>query len=149
MEIGLSDTGDKMEKHGNEVGPSRLKKVKAMKRAAELMRNYNEDLYIDMAEAELGEVIHYDWEFEEVEDKPGYSRLVDKETEEEKDHNRKVFERASEIEEQEWKELWRILQGQDHREYQKISESLTGEERKEEDHYYKWFDGTGLRGWWD
>lgn len=120
-----------------------------MKRAAELMRNYNEDLYIDMAEAELGEVIHYDWEFEEVEDKPGYSRLVDKETEEEKDHNRKVFERASEIEEQEWKELWRILQGQDHREYQKISESLTEEERKEEDHYYKWFDGTGLRGWWD
>ena len=149
MEIGLADMGDKMEKRGLEIDISRLKKVKAMKRAAELIRNYNEDLYIEMAEAELGEVIHHEWEFEEVEDKPGYSRLVDKETEEEKDHNRKVFERASEIEEQEWKELWRILQGQDHREYQKISESLTGEERKEEDHYYKWFDGTGLRGWWD
>jgi hypothetical protein len=102
-----------------------------------------------MAEAELGVVIYYDWEFEEVEDKPGYSKLVDKETEGEKAHNRKVYERSREIGEQEWNELWRILQGQDHREYQKISESLTEEERKDEDHYYKWFDGTGLRGWWD
>ena len=120
-----------------------------MKRAAELIRNYNEDLYIEMAEAELGDVIHHEWEFEEVEDKPGYSRLVDKETEEEKDHNRKVFERAREIGEQEWKELWRILQGQENEGYQKIFQSLTEEEKKEEDHYYKWFDGTDLRGWWD
>ena len=149
MEIGISDMGDKMEKHGNEVDISRLKKVKAMKRAAELMRNYNEDLYIEMAEAELGEVIHYDWEFEEVEDKPGYSKLIDKETEEEKAHNRKVFERSHEIAQEEWKELWRIIEGQDRREYQKILESLTEEEQKDEDHYYKWFDGTGLRGWWD
>lgn len=149
MEIGLSDMGDKMEKHGLEVGPSRLKKVKAIKRAAELIKNYNEDLYLEMAEAELGEIINHDWEFEAVEDKPGYSKLIDKETEEEKEHNRKVFERTREIGEQEWKELCGILQGQDHREYQKISESLTVEERKEEDYYYKWFDGTGLRGWWD
>jgi len=149
MEIGLANMGNRMEKDGLEVDISRLKKVKAMERAVELMRNYNEDLYLEMAEAELGGVIYYDWEFEEVEDKPGYSKLVDKETEEEKAHNRKVYERSREIGEQEWNELWRILQGQDHREYQKISESLTEEERKDEDHYYKWFDGTGLRGWWD
>jgi len=138
-----------MEKYGMEVDISRLKKVKAMKRAAELIRNYNEDLYIEMAEAELGEVIHREWEFEEVEDKPGYSRLVDNETEEEKVHNRKVFERSREIGEQEWKELWRILQGQENEGYQKIFKSLAEEEKKEEDHYYKWFDGTDLRGWWD
>jgi nitric oxide synthase oxygenase domain/subunit len=149
MEIGLANMGNRMEKDGLEVDISRLKKVKSMERAVELMRNYNEDLYLEMAEAELGVVIYYDWEFEEVEDKPGYSKLVDKETEEEKAHNRKVYERSREIGEQEWNELWRILQGQDHREYQKISESLTEEERKDEDHYYKWFDGTGLRGWWD
>ena len=140
---------DNLEKHGNEIDLPRFKKVAAMRRAIELIRNYNEDLYIEMAEAELGEVIHYDWEFEDIEDKPGYSRLVDKETEEEKAHNRKVFERSREIGEQEWKELWRILQGQDHKEYQKISESLTEGEHKDEDHYHKWFDGTGLRGWWD
>jgi hypothetical protein len=149
MEVGFEDMSEKMEKYGMEVDISRLKKVKAMKRAAELIRNYNKDLYIEMAEAELGEVIHHDWEFEEVEDKPGYSKLVDKETEDEKAHNRKVFERAREIGEQEWKELWRILQGQDNEGYQKIFQSLTEKEKKEEDHYYKWFDGTDLRGWWD
>lgn len=149
MEIGFADMGEKMEKYGMEVDISRLKKVKAIKRAAELIRNYNEDLYIEMAEAELGEIVHHGWEFEDVEDKPGYSRLIDKETEEEKDHNRKVFERAREIGEQEWKELFRILQGQDHEEYRKIFGSLTEEEKRERDHYYEWFDGTDLRGWWD
>ena len=146
MEVGFDDMAEKIEKHGLEVDISRLKKVKAMKRAAELIRNYNQDLYIEMAEKELGKVVLHDWEFEEAE---GYSRLVDKETEEEKDHNRKVFERAREIGEQEWNELWRILKGQDYEEYKKISESLTEEERREDDHYYKWFDGTDLRGWWD
>jgi hypothetical protein len=149
MEVGFEDMSEKMEKYGMEVDISRLKKVKAMKRAAELIRNYNKDLYIEMAEAELGEVIHHDWEFEEVEDKPGYSKLVDKETEDEKAHNRKVFERAREIGDQEWNELWRILKGQDYEEYKKISESLTEKEKRERDHYYEWFDGTDLRGWWD
>jgi hypothetical protein len=149
MEIGFADMGEKMEKYGMEVDISRLKKVKAMKRAAELMRNYNQDLYIEMAEAELGEIVHHDWEFEDVEDKPGYSRLVDKETDEEKAHSRKVFKRAREIGDQEWKELWMILQGQDHEEYVKLLGSLTEEEQRERDHYYEWFDGTDLRGWWD
>ena len=120
-----------------------------MKRAAELIRNYNEDNYIEMAEAELGEIVHHEWEFEDVPDTPGYSRLVDKDTPEEKEHNRKVFERAREIGEQEWKELWRILQGQDHREYKKISKNLTLEEHNKRDPYYEWFDGTDMRGWWD
>ncbi len=149
MEVGLEEMGDNLEKYGLEVDVSRLKKVKSIKRAAELIRNYNQDLYIEMAEKELGKVILYDWEFEEVEDKPGYSRLVDNETEDEKEHNRKVFKRAREIGDQEWKELWRILQGQDHEEYKKISEALTEEEKRAQDHYYKWFDGSDLRGWWD
>lgn len=149
MEIGLDEMADKTEKYGIEIDVSRLKKVKAMRRASELMRNYNEDLYIEMAEKELGEIVHHPWEFEEVPDMPGYSRLKDFDTEEEKEHNRKVFERAREIQESEWKELWSIMKGQDHREYQTFSDSLTEEERKKEDYYYKWFDGTGLRGWWD
>jgi hypothetical protein len=149
MEVGLEEMGDNLEKYGLEVDVSRLKKVKSIKRAAELIRNYNQDLYIEMAEKELGKVILYDWEFEEVEDKPGYSRLVDNDTEDEKEHNRKVFKRAREIGDQEWKELWRILQGQDHEEYKKISEALTEEEKRAQDHYYKWFDGSDLRGWWD
>ena len=147
--IAFEDMADKMEKWGNEIDVSRLKKVKAMRRAAELIRNYNEDLYIEMAEAELGEIVHHPWEFEEVPDKPGYSQLKDFDTEEEKEHNRKVFERTREIQEAEWAELWTIIKGQDHSEYKKISVSLTKEKQIKEDPYYKWFDGTGLRGWWD
>jgi hypothetical protein len=149
MEIGFDQMAEKTEKYGNEVDVSRLKKVKAMKRAAELIRNYNEDRYIEMAEAELGEIVHHPWVFEEIPDKPGFSQLKDQDTEEEKIHNRKVFDRAREIQEAEWNELWTLVKGQDHEEYKKMYDALSEEEQKEEDHYYKWFDGSGLRGWWD
>lgn len=149
METGLIHMADNLEKHGLEIDESRLKKVAAIRRTVELIRNYNKDLYIDMAEAELGEIIHHDWEFEDVPDKPGYSRIIDQDTEEEKIHNRKVYDRAREIEEQEWNELWQNLKGQDHEEYNELAKTFTEEERRERDRYYEWFNGTGLRGWWD
>ena len=147
--IAFEDMADKMEKWGTEIDVSRLKKVKSIKRAAELIKNYNEDLYIEMAEAELGEIIHHPWEFEPVPDRPGYSQLKDFDNNEEKEHNRKVFDRAREIQEAEWNELWSLIKGQDYSEYKKIYDSLTDEEKIKEDHYYKWFDGSDLRGWWD
>ena len=137
LEIGLTNISDTIEKYGNEIDEPRLKKVAAMRRAVELIRNYNQDNYIDMAEKELGKLVLHDWEFESVEDKPGYSRLVDKETEEEKIHNRKVFDRANEIAKQEWDELFTILKGQD-----------TSKFDKDKD-WYKQFDGSGIKGWWD
>jgi hypothetical protein len=50
LEIGLTHMSDVFEKRGNEVEESRLKKVAAMRRAVELIQNYNEDIYIEMAE---------------------------------------------------------------------------------------------------
>jgi len=149
LEIGLTNISDTVEKYGNEVDGTRLKKVAAMRRAIELIKNYNEDNYIQMAEKELGELVHHDWEFEPVEDKPGYSRLVDKDTDEEKIHNRKVFERAHEIEEQEWNELFKILKGQDYKEYRELYDAQTEEEKKERELWNEWFDGSGIKGWWD
>jgi hypothetical protein len=149
LEIGLTNISDTIEKYGNEVDGPRLKKVAAMRRAIELIKNYNEDNYIQMAEKELGELVHHDWEFEPVEDKPGYSRLVDKDTDEEKIHNRKVFERAHEIEEQEWNELFKILKGQDYKEYRELYDAQTEEEKKERELWNEWFDGSGIKGWWD
>jgi hypothetical protein len=137
LEIGLTDISNNVEKYGNEIDETRLKKVVAMRRAIELIKNYNEDNYIDMAEKELGELILHDWEFEPVPDKPGHSQLVDKDTPEEKEHNRKVFERAQEIGEQEWSELFVILQGQDYTKFDKDTD------------WNKQFDGSGLRAWWD
>ena len=137
LETGLTHISDTVEKYGNEIDGPRLKKVVAMRRVIELIKNYNEDKYIDMAETELGELVLHDLEFESVPDKPEYSQLVDKNTPEEKEHNRKVFDRAREIEEQEWSELFVILKGQD---YTKFDENIDWD---------KQFDGSGLRGWWD
>jgi hypothetical protein len=103
-----------------------------------------------MAEAELGPIYLHDWEFEEVPDKPGYSRLIDKETPEEKKHNRKVFDRAREIEDLEWKELFEILQGQNHKEYNKLYKKSKKEGTVDgQDLWNNWFNGNGLKGWWD
>ena len=145
LEIGLTDMADRIEKDGMEVDSSRLKKVTKMRRAVELIKNYNESNYIDMAEKELGNLISRDWEFEDIEDKPGFSRLLDNDTEEEKVHNRKVFNRATEIEEKEWKELFEILKGQSHSEYLMFLDK--SEDKKSA--WDIWFDGSDLRGWWD
>jgi len=115
---------------GFEVSETREPKVQSMRRALELLKHKMDDDYIDRAEAEVGELIMHDWEFEPVEN--GNMRLVDKETEEEKTHNRLVFEVARELEEVEWKELWEIFKGT------KLSKK-----------YGKKYDGTDMRAWWD
>lgn len=137
LETGLTHISNTVEKYGNEVDESRLKKVDAMRRVIQLIQNYNNDSYIDMAEKELGNLVLHDWEFEPVPDNPEYSQMVDKDTPEEKEHNSKVFARAREIQEKEWDELFLILKGQD---YTKFDEAID---------WNKQFDGSGLRGWWD
>ena len=137
MKTTLMDMAAKTDKYGLEVEHSKSKKVMKMWRAAKLMEHFIEDNFIELAEKELGELIINRFEFEPVPDKPGYSRLVDNDTPEEKDHNDKIFKRAREIEELMWSELWDILKGQD---YKKFSDEIDWD---------KQFDGSGLRGWWD
>jgi hypothetical protein len=134
---------------GMEVRESRDKKIEKMQRAIQILKNIGDDKYIEMAEAELGELVMYDWEFEDVSDKPGHSRLIDKETPAEKRHNSKVFKLAIKLEQTEWKELWKIFEGQDIRGYKKLSKSLTPEQHKNRDVWNEWFDGSDMRGWWD
>lgn len=145
LETGLTNIADTVEKYGNEVDGPRLKKVAKMRRAIELIKNYNEDKYIEMAESELGPLVLHEWEFEPVPDKPEYSRIIDRDTEEEKIHNRKVFDRAREIEEKEWKELFEILKGQSPTEYQMFLDK--SEDKRSA--WDNWFDGSGIKGWWD
>ena len=145
LEIGLTNISDTVEKYGNEVDGPRLKKVAAMRRAVELIKNYNQNNYIEMAESELGPLSLHDWEFEPVPDKPEYSKLINNDTEEEKIHNRKVFDRANEIEEKEWKELFEILKGQSHTEFQMFHDK--SEDKKNS--WDNWFDGSGIKSWWD
>ena len=137
MEAGLTHMANNLEEKGLEIEGPREKKVKSIRRAVELIRNYDQDLYIDMAEKELGELIHHPFEFEDIPDKPGFSRLVDNDNEEEREHNSKVYKRSYEIGESEWNELWDTLKGQDYKKFD------------EDKDWYDQFDGTGLKGWWD
>ena len=73
-------------------------------------------------------------------------KLVDYDTDEEREHNRKVYDRTHELEEQEWNELFEILKGQNYKEYY---DTLSEEEKKNPNNHSEWFDGSGLRGWWD
>jgi len=144
----LEKTVNTIEYHGHEVDDSRMKKVQKMKRVIELLGHLRSDSYIEMAEKELGEVMHVDWSFEEVKDNPDSFQLVDSYPEA-KEHNRKIYTRADEIEKEEWKEIWEILEGQDHSEYVKLVESTSEEDRRKTDLWYKWFDGSGAKHWWD
>jgi hypothetical protein len=145
MKTALIDMASKIDERGLEVEKSKDKKVAKMYRAAFIMERFIEDDFIEIAEQELGELVHHKFEFEDVPDKPGYSRLVDNETPEEKEHNSKVFKRAREIESQMWKELWTILEGQNHSHF----EVFLDKSKDKKNAWDNWFDGSGLRGWWD
>jgi hypothetical protein len=145
----LEELSEAIELYGYEVEGPRLKKVEKIKRAIKLLNNIRTDYYIEAAEKELGELILVDWEFENSDDNSGTYRLKDNETPKIKEHNKKVFDRAREIEEQEWKELWIILEGQDHAEYVQHYNKLTDDEKRNRDLWDEWFDGSGIRGWWD
>jgi len=135
--IGLSGIADHIEKYGYEVDESRLKKVEKMRRAAQLYKNFMEDNFVEQAEAELGELIIRQFEFVPSDNCEDCFTLADNDSPEEKAHNTAVFERSREIEEQQWAELYEILKGQDYSKFDKNKE------------FYKQFDGTGLRGWWN
>ena len=115
---------------GMEVTETREPKVKQMRRAIELLQHKMDDDYIDRAEVVLGEIAKTPFEFEPTED--GLFRLVDSETPEEKEHMRKVFDYARELEDKEWNELWDIFKG---------TENAKS--------YNEKYDGTDMRGWWD
>jgi hypothetical protein len=100
MEKGMSEKG-------MEVSESREPKVMKMRRALELLKNSRQDNFIDRAEQELGELKLSEWQFELLEN--GNHKLIDDESEKDKKHNRKVYQRARQIEEKEWKELWKIV----------------------------------------
>ena len=108
----LTKLAHTLEFYGWEVDESRLKKVAEIKRVIYLIDRIREDDFMKDAETELGEIQNKDWDFDNYRD----------DTSEEREHNRKVFQKARDIEEAEWKELWKNLKGG---------------------------KNGGMRGWWD
>jgi hypothetical protein len=144
----LSIMVDKLEKDGIEVDSHRLKKVAKIRRAIQILKSQIDGDYIERAEEELGKIHNRPIIWEKIENEDLY-RLVDDDTPEEKKHANKVYKRARAIEESEWKELWQIFEGQNIRKFGHLLKQYTLEEQKEKDIWNEWFDGSGMRGWWD
>lgn len=139
---------DKLEKDGIEEDISRGKKTAKIRRAIQILKSEIDGDHISRAESELGNLSHKQIEFEKIEGSDLY-RMIKNETPEEKEHTKRVFDRATELEEQEWKELWEIFEGQDNNQFKKFLKQHTPEEQKKTDLWNEWFDGSGMRGWWD
>lgn len=122
---------------GMEIRETREKKIQKMQRAIQILDNILDSEYINMAEEELGKTHYRELDFKPVEGKEDLYKIVDDDTPEEKEHNRKVYERSDYLEKQEWAELWRIFDGQDYDKFNKEKE------------WNDQFDGSGLKNWWD
>jgi hypothetical protein len=138
----------KLEKDGIEVESHRLKKVAKIRRAIQILKSKIDGDYIERAESELGKIKYKSLQYEKIEGLDLY-QLVDNDTPEEKKHANKVYKRARAIEESEWKELWKIFEGQDIKEFSKLLKTKTKEEQRNGDIWNEWFDGSGMRSWWD
>jgi hypothetical protein len=123
--------------NGMEVDGPRLKKVAKIERAIEILNNIADDKYTDIAESELGYEVDTTFTFD------------DDEPDEIKKANRKIYDLSREIEEKEWEELWKIFNGQQHSQYIMLLDRMTDEEKKKEDVWDKWFDGSDMRRWWN
>lgn len=130
LEKSITIMEEGMRTRGWEVRETLNPKLKSMTRALEILRNNKESNYIERAEIELGDLFINDWQFEELEN--GNKKLIDNQSSEERAHNRKVFERAKQIEDAEWIELWEIFKG-------------TKNSKKAGEKY----DGSDMRAWWD
>jgi len=125
-----------------EVPESKDKKVLKMKRAIFILKCFEEDNFIELAEEELGlEFFCGSFNFEKKEN-DNYYLLEDNNTEEQKENNRLILMKSIEIQDNLWSELWRIIQGQDNNEFKIINEDKPV---NRED----WFDGSGLYNWWN
>ena len=134
----LEKTAHTLEFYGIEVDGPRMKKVEKIKRVIELIKNSRENQYIYQAEKELGEIRGENWFLGDDELNP-----------EDMEHNRNVYAKAREIEDSEWKEIWDILKGQNIDEYRTLMGKLSPEEKGKLDVWSDWYDGSGIRNWWD
>ena len=129
---GIELTADHMDEFGSEVRTTRVKKIKAMRRTVELLDHHVNGSFLELAEIELG------FEY-------NTTRSFDDEAPEQpevKAANRLISDRSDTMEAETWIELMDLLKGQD-------IDELRNAKPDEHATYDEWFDGSGLRQWWD
>lgn len=132
----LEITEKNIRKKGIEILDHRMKKCDKMKRAIQIMKNIENNNYIEIAENRLNKkVILKDYDYKKIsEDK---YELINKLTDEENKNNDEIYDLSDKIEKEEWIELWDIMKGKD---YSKLTER---------DNWDEFYDGSGLNTWWD
>jgi len=140
MEIFFRTMADNVEKRGGEERNSRMKKVYQMRRVCYILNNHIEYKFLELAEKELGPYIDFDIEFVPT-DKTNqtFEILETNLTQEQKDHNTKVYDRSYEIEFEQWNEFCDILKGID----------LSDQNDLSYESYVEKTNGRGLKTWWD
>jgi hypothetical protein len=133
---GLILLSDHIEEHGHEIDTPRKKKVEKMRRSIELLELHTSGDYIEQAEKELGYVCNTEYIFGDGEPKKI------------KEANRKLYDLSTKIEEETWIELFKILQGQDYKDFGNMFDKNKDLEETAL-LYDEWFDGSGLKGWWN
>ena len=128
-------TADNLEKNGWEEDVSRGKKVKAIRRVVELLEHVINDDFLEQTEKELGVELKLSksfWKNEPIEEDPVQEEI-----------NKKIINRSTEIEQQQWDELWFIIKGNPMFFYKNLDENLDDKNWEEK------FDGSDIRSWWD
>ena len=122
MQIAIEHMADKTKTKSTEVDYTRIPKAAKMERASQILKNQLSDyVYMDMAEEKYGKLIDNDGDFIPLPDRPNSFTYEDKLTDEEREHNSKVFLYSVELEEKEWEEFCNIIKDKE----------------------------TGLKSWWD
>jgi hypothetical protein len=101
-------TADHIEKYGNEVDESRLLKVQNMRRTITLLDSVIEGDFIGQAEQILNIETKSDFKFEKCDDS-NLSKMIDNLSDEDKENNKQIFALSDKLEEEQWKELWNII----------------------------------------
>ncbi len=95
-------TRENILKYGLEVEEQRVKKLDKMQRAITLLKRFEHDEFIALAEKELGEI--------PIESINIFSSVIT-------EHQKAVFKRSYEIQVESWRELWDIIHGTDSNSY--------------------------------
>ena len=106
----------------------------------EILNRMEEDNYIAYAEKALGRSVNISYGI--------FGSNDEQEPTEVTEANREIFDLATKLEEDDWNEFIYLIKRQDMKDYKEIHDKLSEEEKRDHDHYYTWFDGSGIKSWW-
>ena len=107
----------------------------------QILRNIENEVYIKKAETILG--MCNIGEIKKDCTTGNYEPLL---TKEEQENNKKIFDMARKLENDDWENFISLIKGQDIQDFYDLKKMHPDIE--EEKLYMKWFDGSGIRSWW-